>query len=77
MDSTIIVAVISMAGTVLGSLFGVLMSNNKTLYRIEQLERKVEKHNNVADRMIALENTVKSHQHQINDLKSDLERTDI
>ena len=41
-DSTIIVALISMAGTIIGSMIGVMKSNDKTLYRIEQLEKKVE-----------------------------------
>lgn len=40
-DSTIVVALISFAGTVLGSMLGVLKSNDKTLYRIEQLEKKL------------------------------------
>lgn len=39
-DSTIVVALISFAGTILGSMLGVLKSNDKTLYRIEQLEKK-------------------------------------
>ena len=40
-DSTIIVALISMAGTIIGSMIGVMKSNDKTLYRIEQLEKKI------------------------------------
>jgi hypothetical protein len=40
LDSTIIVAFISMLGTVIGSMLGVMKSNDKTLYRIEQLEKK-------------------------------------
>ena len=68
-DSTVIVALLSCAGTVVGSMFGVIAANNKTLYRIEQLEKKVEKHNNLVERMIEVENTLKSHQHQINELK--------
>ena len=48
-DSTIIVALISMAGTIIGSMIGVMKSNDKTLYRIEQLEKKVEAHNNLVE----------------------------
>ena len=36
---------------------------------IEQLEKKVEKHNGMVERMIEAEDKLKSHQHQINDLK--------
>lgn len=55
MDSTIIVALIAFAGTTLGSVAGVLASNKLTLYRISQLEEKVNKHNNLIDRTYKLE----------------------
>lgn len=54
-------------------MFGVVASNNKTLYRIEQLEKKVEKHNNLVERMIEAEDKLKSHQHQINEIKGRIE----
>ena len=59
-DSTIIVALISMAGTIIGSMIGVMKSNDKTLYRIEQLEKKVEAHNNLVERMTIVEQEEKS-----------------
>lgn len=71
MDSTIIVAALSLIGTLVGSIIAGMVSNNKTLYRIEQLEHKVEKHNNVVERMAVVENTIKSHQHQIDELKGE------
>ena len=69
MDSTVIVAAVSCLGTVIGSMFGVIASSNKTIYRIEQLEKKVEKHNGMVEHMIEAEDKIKSHQYQINDLK--------
>ena len=72
MDSTIIVAVLSLIGTLGGSIIVGLVSNNKTLYRIEQLERTVEKHNKVVERMAVAENTLKAHQHQIDELKGEI-----
>ena len=51
MDSTVIVALLSCMGTVIGSMFGVVASSNKMIYRIEQLEKKVEKHNSMVERM--------------------------
>lgn len=50
-SSTIIVALISLVGTLAGSLGGVLVSSKLTNYRIEQLEKKVDKHNNFAERI--------------------------
>lgn len=55
MSETMIVALLSFLGTVLGSLFGVVASNKLTTYRIEQLEKKVEKHNNLIERVYELE----------------------
>lgn len=55
MNDTIIVSVISLVGTLGGTLGGILVSNKLTNYRIEQLEKKVEKHNNVIERVYELE----------------------
>lgn len=55
MTDTVIIALISLAGTVLGSWGGILTANKLTTYRIDQLEKKVEKHNNVIERVYKLE----------------------
>lgn len=55
MSETVIVAALSFIGTILGSLLGVLAANKLTNYRIEQLEKKVEQHNKVIDRVYKLE----------------------
>ncbi len=55
MSETIVVAIISLFGTLGGSLIGVLTSNKLTTYRIEQLEKKVERHNNLVERTYHLE----------------------
>ena len=49
--STIIVALISLVGTLAGSLGGIMVSSKLTNYRIEQLEKKVDKHNNFAEKI--------------------------
>lgn len=55
MTSEIIVAAVSCAGTLLGSLFGVMAAAKLTDYRLAQLEKKVEKHNSLVERMTAAE----------------------
>lgn len=65
MNDTIIVAIISFAGTCLGSFAGI----NLIKYRIEQLEKKVEKHNSVITRTFILEEDVKYIKEDINRLK--------
>lgn len=56
MNSTIIVAILSLLGTLIGSLGGIVASNKLVIYRIQELEKKVEKHNSVIDRVYKLEN---------------------
>ncbi len=58
-DSTVIVAVIAFLGTILGSVFGILASNKLVVHRLEQLELKVAKHNNLVERMIKVEQQIK------------------
>ena len=55
MSSEMIVALVSFAGTAIGSIAGVLTANKLTNYRISQLEEKVNKHNNLVERMMAVE----------------------
>lgn len=55
MSEAIILALIALVSSLGGSFLGVLTSNNKTLYRIEQLEKKVDKHNSVIERVYKLE----------------------
>ena len=51
MTETIIVAAISMLGTLIGSFSGIVTANKLMNYRIEQLEKKVDKHNNFAEKI--------------------------
>lgn len=68
MDTTIIVALLSLAGTLIGSLGGILAANKLVAYRIEQLEKKVEKHNNVLERVYELEKQEAVMQEEIENL---------
>ena len=77
MGDTIAVALISFAGTLIGT-FGVIITANKlTNYRISQLEKKVEKHNSVIERVYQLEKgeavieeEIKVANHRIADLEN-------
>ena len=55
MDSSIL---ITLVGSAIGTFGGILASNKLTNYRIEQLEKKVDKHNSVIDRTYRLEQEV-------------------
>ena len=55
MSEAVLVALIGLAGSGLGSVLGILVSSKLTQYRLEQLEKKVEVHNQVIDRVYKLE----------------------
>lgn len=69
MDNTVIVALISLVGTLGGSLGGILVSSKLTAYRIEQLEKKVEEHNKFARRMPLVEQRLDEIEQNVNELK--------
>ena len=55
---TILVALLSLAGTLAGAYFANRKSSALIAYRLEQLEGKVDKHNQVIERPYALEESV-------------------
>lgn len=76
MADTIIVALLSLVGTLGGTFGGIITANKLTNYRIEQLEKKVEKHNAVIERVYNLEKheavmeeEIKVANHRIDDLE--------
>ena len=77
MTSEILTAVLSLLGTCIGSLSGILAANKLTNYRILQLEKRVDKHNMVIDRTYKLEERsalleeeIKVANHRISDLEN-------
>lgn len=68
MEPEIVVAICSLIGTLVGSLAGILTANKLTTFRIEQLEEKVKKHNNLVERMVAVEQSTKSAHHRIDEI---------
>lgn len=55
MSETVIVAILSLVGTLAGAYLANKKSTALIAYRLEQLEEKVEKHNNLVSRMYAVE----------------------
>ncbi len=80
MPTEIVVALVGLGGSAIGSLAGVVASAKLTAYRIEQLEKKVDKHNTVIERTYKLEETqavmeeqIKVANHRIADLENQKE----
>ena len=74
MDTAVIVAIISLVGTLGGSFGGVLVSSKLTNYRLQQLENKVQEHNNYARRLPVVEEQIKVINHRVADLEAHEER---
>lgn len=76
-DPTIMVAVISLIGTITGSISGVLVSNKLSNYRIEQLEKKIDKYANnvdeIKERLVIVEQSTKSAHHRLDGLVAQLQ----
>ena len=71
MSETIIVTLIGLGGSAVGSLAGVLISARLTQYRLEQLEKRVQAHNRVIERTYKLEAQDDVHTEQIKVIRSE------
>lgn len=60
MSDLVIVAVLSLAGTALGTFAGIITANKLVNYRLQELEKKVDKHNTVIERTAVLERDMKT-----------------
>ena len=70
MSDAIIVALLGFAGTLAGSLLGVLAAQKLTQYRLSQLEEKVSRHNNLVERTYKIEGQLSECIHDIKELKA-------
>ena len=75
MDTNVIVAMLSLVGTLGGSLGGILVSSKLTNYRLQQLENRVAEHNHFAQRLPVVEEQIKVINHRLEDLEREDQRT--
>ncbi len=68
-SDAIVVAILSLAGTALGTFGGIFSSQKMVKYRLTQLEQKVDKHNNLVERVASLELRNKVSEHRLDDLE--------
>ena len=64
-QANIIIAVCGCLGSVIGSFGGFRLIS----YRVEQLEKKVDKHNNFAERLPVVEEQIKVINHRLEDVE--------
>ena len=68
---SIIVAILSLVGTLIGSMTGILTANKLVNYRLKKLEEKVQAHNNLIERTYKLEGRMCEAEHNIRDLRNE------
>lgn len=69
MSGEMVVALLSLAGTCIGSVVGILTANKLTNFRIAQLEKKVDEHNGYGKRIPVIEEQIKVINHRVEDLE--------
>ena len=72
MSESVLVAIITGGITLVGTALSNWLNHSKTIYRIDQLEKKVEKHNNLVERMYICEGEIKLLEEKQKDTDSDL-----
>lgn len=74
MNSDIIVALFALVGTLSGTFGGIITSSKLTAYRIQQLEQKVDKHNNFAERIPIIEERFSVLENRMNKFEKEIKR---
>ncbi len=75
MDSTIVVAVISFLGTVIGTAGGIIASTKLTEYRLQQLEKKVDSLNGTVSKLAVLEEKITNSNRRIALFETDYQKS--
>lgn len=71
MSDPVLIAIISGTAAVVSSVLTGFITGSKTIYRINQLEKKVEKHNSLVERMVVVEQSTKSAHHRLDRLEGE------
>lgn len=76
MDKEVLIALLSLLGTIIGAGGGVIISNKLINYRLDQIEKKLDKNTDTQDeikeRLVKVEESSKSAHHRIDDIVDQL-----
>ena len=70
MSENILIAILTLVGTLVGTFGGILTGSKLLLWRVEQLEIKMDKHNKVIERTFRMEGEITELQHDVRDIKN-------
>lgn len=74
MSDAVLVAFITGGLAIISNIMVAMAQNSKTIYRIEQLEKKMDKHNDLIERVAVIERDEKTQWEQIDEIKARLEK---
>lgn len=73
MDTNIIIALITSASSLLVAVISVIMNNRILGYKVDELKKQVEKHNQVVEKVALLQQETSTHWKRIDELRKDVE----
>lgn len=77
MDTNVIMAILSLLGTLFGSFSGILISAKLTDFRLEQLEKKVDKHNHFAEKIPLIQLRIDTIEEKLKEFRSEYDEQNI
>ena len=72
MKPEIIVAIITSASTLIAAVVSIVINNRLIGYKVDELSKRVEKHNNLVERMTVVERDLKTAFNKVDELRSDI-----
>ncbi len=72
MSEAVIVALITGGLMLVGNIITAFFQTQKTIYRIEQLEKKQDKYNNIQERIVVVEKDIKHIYYELDEVKGGL-----
>lgn len=62
---TVVVGVLSLIGTMIGTIGGILSTNKMVNFRLDEIERKIDELPNLSERIAISENDIKNIYHRL------------
>ena len=70
MSESVLVGILSLGGTLIGTLGGILASGKLTAFRLESLEKRVQAHNSLIERMYRAEARLDAAESDIREIRN-------
>ena len=72
MKPEIIIAILTSASTLIAAIVSIVVNNNLIGYKVDELKKQVEKHNNLVERIAVIERDLKTAFNKIGENEADI-----